>query len=184
MRGNEEKQIEAFSYLPLEDRIPAKRPIRPFKAMVNEILRDMDAAPDELYADSGRPSIAPEYLLRASILQILYTIRSERSLMEEIEFNILFRWFVGLGLDAPAWEHSTFTKNRDRPLESDIAKRFFAKMVERAKRKVHRRLAAAGPRLVDKLGTGVIFCRLSDGATTHQEGRRGQGHCRHLPRQA
>jgi len=135
MRGNEEKQIEAFSYIPLEDRIPAKHPIRPFKAMVNEILRDMDKDLDALYADSGRPSIAPEYLLRASILQILYTIRSERQLMEEIEFNILFRWFVGLGLDAPVWDHSTFTKNRDRLLESDVAKVFFAKVVERAKRK-------------------------------------------------
>lgn len=135
MRGSEEKQIEAFSYIPLEDRIPAKHPIRPFKAIVNEILRDMDAALDGLYADSGRPSIAPEYLLRASILQILYSIRSERQLMEEIEFNILFRWFVGLGLDAPVWDHSTFTKNRDRLLESDIARLFFAKVVERAKRK-------------------------------------------------
>lgn len=135
MRGSEEKQIEAFSYIPLEDRIPTKHPIRPFKAMVNEILRDMDEALDAIYADSGRPSIAPEYLLRASILQILYSIRSERALMEEIEFNILFRWFVGLGLDAPVWDHSTFTKNRDRLLESDIAKLFFAKVVERAKRK-------------------------------------------------
>jgi transposase len=135
MRGNEEKQIEAFSYIPLEDRIPGKHPIRPFKAMVNEILRGMDKDMDALYAESGRPSIAPEYLLRASILQILYTIRSERALMEEIEFNILFRWFVGLGLDAPVWDHSTFTKNRDRLLESDIARLFFTKVVERAKRK-------------------------------------------------
>lgn len=135
MRGSEEKQIEAFSYIPLEDRIPAKHPIRPFKAMVNEILHEMDEALDAIYADSGRPSIAPEYLLRASILQILYSIRSERQLMEEIEFNILFRWFVGLGLDTPVWDHSTFTKNRDRLLESDIAKLFFAKVVERAKRK-------------------------------------------------
>jgi transposase len=135
MRGNEEKQIDAFSYMSMEDRIPAKHPIRPFKAMVNEILRDMDAALDSLYAESGRPSIAPEYLLRASILQILYSIRSERQLMEEINFNILFRWFVGLGLDSPVWDHSSFTKNRDRLLESDIARMFFAKVVERARRK-------------------------------------------------
>jgi transposase len=135
MRGSAEKQIEAFSYIPLEDRIPAKHLIRPFKAMVNAILRDMDGALDAIYSGSGRPSIAPENQLRASILQILYSIRSERALMEEIEFNILFRWFVGLGLDAPVWDHSTFTKNRDRPLESDIAKLFFAKVVERAKRK-------------------------------------------------
>lgn len=135
MRGNEEKQIDAFSYVSMEDRIPAKHPIRPFKKMVNELLRDMDKEFDDLYADSGRPSIAPEYLLRASILQILYSVRSERQLMDQIDFNILFRWFVGLGMDAPVWDHSTFTKNRDRLLESEIAKLFFARVVERARKK-------------------------------------------------
>jgi transposase len=135
MRGSEEKQVDAFSYVSMEDRIPAKHPIRPFKQMVNEILRDMDADLDGLYADSGRPSIAPEYLLRASILQILYSIRSERQLMDQIDFNIMFRWFVGLGMDAPVWDHSTFTKNRDRLLESDIARLFFRKVVERARKK-------------------------------------------------
>jgi len=135
MRGNEEKQIDAFSYVSMEDRIPAKHPIRPFKKMVDELLRDMDKDFDGLYADSGRPSIAPEYLLRASILQILYSVRSERQLMDQIDFNILFRWFVGLSMDAPVWDHSTFTKNRDRLLESEIARLFFAKVVERAKKK-------------------------------------------------
>jgi transposase len=135
MRGSEEKQIDAFSYVSIEDRIPSRHPIRPFKAMVNEILRDMDAEFDKLYADSGRPSIAPEYLFRASILQILYSIRSERQLMDQIDFNILFRWFVGLSVDAAVWDHSTFTKNRDRLLKSDIAKLFFSKVVERARRK-------------------------------------------------
>jgi transposase len=135
MRGNEEKQIDAFSYVSMEDRIPTKHPIRPFRLMVNEILKGMDCEFDEIYADSGRPSIAPEYLLRASILQILYTIRSERQLMDQIDFNILFRWFVGIGLDAPVWDHSTFTKNRDRLLESEVAKVFFAKVVERARKK-------------------------------------------------
>lgn len=135
MRGNEEKQIDAFSYVSMEDRIPARHPIRPFRQMVNEILKGMDGEFSALYADSGRPSIAPEYLLRASILQILYSIRSERQLMDQIDFNILFRWFVGLSLDASVWDHSTFTKNRDRLLESDIARLFFAKVVERARRK-------------------------------------------------
>jgi transposase len=135
MRGSEEKQIDAFSYVSMEDRIPAKHPIRPFRLMVNEILKDMDCEFDAIYATSGRPSIAPEYLLRASILQILYTIRSERQLMEQIDFNILFRWFVGLSLDAPAWDHSTFTKNRDRLLESEVTKVFFVKVVERARKK-------------------------------------------------
>ena len=135
MRGTEEKQIEAFSYVSMEDRIPERHPIRPFRKMVNEILKDMDKDLDGLYADSGRPSIAPEYLLRASILQILYSVRSERQLMDQIDFNILFRWFVGLGIDAPVWDHSTFTKNRDRLLESEIARLFFAKVVERARKK-------------------------------------------------
>lgn len=135
MRGSEEKQIDAFSYISIEDRIPAKHPIRPFRQMVNEILKDMDCEFDAIYADSGRPSIAPEYLLRASILQILYTIRSERQLMDQIDFNILFRWFVGLGLDTQVWDHSTFTKNRDRLLESEVTKIFFAKVVERARKK-------------------------------------------------
>ncbi|MEI6873539.1 MAG: transposase, partial [Spirochaetota bacterium] len=135
MRGSEERQVEAFSYVSMEDRIPVKHPIRPFKKMVNEILKGMDADLDALYADSGRPSIAPEYLLRASILQILYSVRSERQLMDQVDFNILFRWFVGLSIDAPVWDHSTFTKNRDRLLESDIARLFFAKVVERARRK-------------------------------------------------
>jgi transposase len=135
MRGSEEKQVDAFSYVSMEDRIPAKHPIRPFKQMVNEILRDMDKELEGLYADSGRPSIAPEYLLRASILQILYSVRSERQLMDQIDFNILFRWFVGLSMDAPVWDHSTFTKNRDRLLESEIARLFFSKVVERARKK-------------------------------------------------
>lgn len=135
MRGSEEKQIEAFSYVGMEDRIPAKHPIRPFKKMVDELLREMDTEFDKIYADSGRPSIAPEYLLRASILQILYSVRSERQLMDQVDFNILFRWFVGLSMDTPVWDHSTFTKNRDRLLESEIARIFFAKVVERARRK-------------------------------------------------
>ncbi len=135
MRGNEEKQIDAFSYVSMEDRIPARHPIRPMRVMVNEILGSLDDELGAVYADSGRPSIAPEYLLRASVLQILYSVRSERQLMDQIDFNILFRWFVGLSLDAPVWDHSTFTKNRDRLLESDIARLFFSKVVERARRK-------------------------------------------------
>ena len=97
--------------------------------MVNEILRDMDKDFDELYADSGRLSIAPEYLLRAFLLQILYSIRSERQLMDQIDFNILFWWFVGLSIDAPVWDHSSFTKNRDRLLESEMAKFFGASVL-------------------------------------------------------
>jgi transposase len=135
MRGTEEKQPEIFSYVSVEDRIPVKHPIRLFRDMVNEILKSMDRDFDTLYADTGRPSIAPEYLLRASILQILFTVRSERQLMEQIDFNIMFRWFVGLSLDAAVWDHSTFTKNRDRLMEMETTKIFFCKVIEHAKKK-------------------------------------------------
>jgi transposase len=135
MRGTEKKQVEAFSYIHIEDRIPTKHPLRPIRGIVNDILKELSPVFDEMYARSGRPSIAPEYLLKASILQILYTIRSERQLMEQIDFNILFRWFVGIGLDDEVWDHSTFTKNRERLLDSEVSTRFFAKVIERAKRK-------------------------------------------------
>jgi len=135
MRGNEEKQISAFSYINAEERIPEKHPIRPIRTMVNQILVEMDDDLEELYASSGRPSIAPESLLRASILQILYTVRSERQLMEQIDYNILFRWFVGLSMDTPVWDHSTFTKNRNRLMGSEIAGRFFSLVVEKARKK-------------------------------------------------
>jgi len=135
MRGSQEKQLEVFSYLSLEDRVPEDHPIRKIQSMVNEILKEMDGDLGQMYATSGRPSIAPEYLLRASILQVLYSVRSERQLMEQIDFNLLFRWFVGLGMDAPVWDHSTFTKNRDRLLESDVVRIFFTKVVDRARRK-------------------------------------------------
>jgi transposase len=135
MRGVEEKQPEIFSYVDMDSKIPKGHPIRPFKEMVNAILKTMDEEFNEMYADCGRPSIAPEYLLRGTVLQILYSIRSERMLMEQIDFNIMFRWFVGLGIDTPVWDHSTFTKNRNRLLESEIAHVFFNKVVERARRK-------------------------------------------------
>jgi transposase len=135
MRGIEEKQPEIFSYTNTEEKIPENHPIRPFRELVNEILKGMDSSFDALYADCGRPSIAPEYLLRASILQILYTIRSERQLMEQINFNIMFRWFVGLNIDDQVWDHSTFTKNRERILGSEITQLFFAKVTELARKK-------------------------------------------------
>lgn len=135
MRGIEEKQIDAFSYVSMEDRIPAGHPIRPMRIMVDEILKSLDTELDSIYSVSGRPSIAPEYLLRASVLQILYSVRSERQLMEQIDFNILFRWFVGLSIDSPVWDHSTFTKNRNRLLVSSITRLFFIKVVERARKK-------------------------------------------------
>jgi transposase len=121
-----------FSYVSPESRIPPRHPLRPIRAMVAEALVQLDRKLEKLYASSGRPSIAPERLIRALLLQVLYTIRSERLLVEQLEYNLLFRWFVGLSVDEPVWDHSTFSKNRDRLLEADIARELFKAIVEQA----------------------------------------------------
>ena len=108
-----------FSYVSLEARIPADHPLRPMRGMVDEALKRLSRRFSPLYADSGRPSIPPERLMRALLLQVLYSIRSERQLMEQLEYNLLYRWFVGLGIDDPVWVATVFTKNRDRLLEGD-----------------------------------------------------------------
>lgn len=132
MRGADTQQEALFSYLSPESRIPKNHPLRPIREMVNTALAELAPDFEAIYADEGRPSIAPEKLLRGSLLQILYSIRSERLLCEQLDYNLLFRWFVGLSMDAPVWDHSTFTKNRDRLLESDIARGFFEAIVTRA----------------------------------------------------
>ena len=114
-----------FSYLAPEQRVPAEHPLRPIRKMTNEVLKGLSRTFSEIYATTGRPSIAPEKLLRALLLQVLYTVRSERLLMEQLEYNLLFRWFVGLNMDEPVWVATVFSKNRDRLLAGDIAERFF-----------------------------------------------------------
>ena len=135
MRGNDRQQGSMFSYLCLEDRIPKDHPLRPMRAMVDKALGEMAPLFDKLYAKQGRPSIAPERLLRALLLQILFTIRSERQLMEQLSYNLLYRWFVGLGVDDPVWVPTTFTKNRDRLLEGEVAQAFFAAVLAQAQKK-------------------------------------------------
>jgi transposase len=122
-----------FSYLMPEQRVPADHPLRPILAMVNQALEGIDAALEKMYAAGGRPSIAPEKLLRALLLQMLYSVRSERMLMEQMQYNLLFRWFVGLNMDDQVWDVTVFTKNRDRLLEGDIAQEFFRAVVEQAR---------------------------------------------------
>ena len=117
MRGTDERTGELFSYVDLEKRVPAKHPLRLVRVVVNEVLAALDSDFCKAYADSGRPSIPPERLLRALLLQTFYTIRSERQLMEQLDYNLLYRWFVGLGVDEPVWVPTVFTKNRDRLLE-------------------------------------------------------------------
>src|SRR5271154_4324290 len=134
MRGGERSQDGMFSYVLLEERVPQDHPLRAVRKLTEKVLEPLSAEFDGLYAATGRPSIAPEYVLRALLLQVFYSIRSERLLVEQIDYNLLFRWFVGLGMDDAVWEHSVFSKNRDRLLTSDVAQRFFAAVNMQAKR--------------------------------------------------
>jgi transposase len=133
MRGSDHQQGEVFSYLSPESRVRKDHPLRALRTMVDEVLGKLSPEFDRMYAKQGRPSIAPEKLLRAQMLQMLYSVRSERLLMEEIDYSILFRWFIGLNLDEEVWDATTFTKNRDRLLEADVAKQFLAEVVELAR---------------------------------------------------
>src|SRR6202789_4306369 len=134
MRGDERIQDGMFSYVSLEKRVPEDHPLRAVRKLTDAVLQRLSAEFDGLYADSGRASIAPEYILRALLLQVFYSVRSERLLVEQIDYNLLFRWFVGLGMDDAVWNHAVFSKNRDRLLTSDVAQRFFAEVNKQAKR--------------------------------------------------
>jgi transposase len=129
MRGSDTRTGELFSYVDLEDRVPAKHPLRVIRRIVNDVLIALDAEFEKIYAATGRPSIAPERLLRALLLQAFYTIRSETQLMEQLDYNLLYRWFVGLGVDEPVWVPTVFTKNRDRLLEAAVARKFLAELL-------------------------------------------------------
>jgi len=135
MRGENQQQRELFSYGSLEERVPVDHPLRAIRSMVDEALKELSPRFDEIYDEEGRPSIAPERLLRALLLQMLYTVRSERMLMEQLEYNLLFRWFVGLGMNEAVWHATVFSKNRDRLLEGDIAQEFFTQVLRQARRK-------------------------------------------------
>lgn len=125
MRGDDVRTESLFSYLSCEARVPQDHPLRPIRRIVDQALLVLSPAFDRLYSDVGRPSIAPEKLLRALLLQAFYSVRSERQLMEQLDYNLLFRWFVGLAMDAPIWDVTVFTKNRDRFLEGEVAAQFF-----------------------------------------------------------
>ena len=129
MRGEDRRSEGFFSYVRLEARIPADHPLRPVREITDEALRTLSPAFSRLYSREGRPSIPPERLLRALLLQAFYTVRSERQLMEQLDYNLLFRWFVGLSADDPVWDATVFCKNRDRLLDGDIAAKFFASVL-------------------------------------------------------
>ena len=133
MRGDDHQQFGVFSYVSLEDRVPQEHPLRPIRSLVDEIFRAMGKEFDGLYAKTGRPSIPPERLLRALLLQIFYSVRSERLLMEQLSYNLLFRWFVGMEMDEPVWNHAVFSKNLERLLNQDVARAFFARVLAQAK---------------------------------------------------
>ena len=126
MRGTDEASGSLFSYVDLEERIPPRHPLRKIRQVVNDALTSLDAEFEVLYTDFGRPSIPPERLIRASLLQILFSVRSERQLMEQMDYNLMFRWFVGLGIDDPVWVPTVFTKNRDRLLSTEMSRKVMA----------------------------------------------------------
>jgi transposase len=132
MRGDDQQQGAMFSYISPEQRVPADHPLRPIRQMVDDVLLGLSPQFDAVYARTGRPSIAPEKLLRALLLPLLYSVRSERQLIEQLNYNLLFRWFVGLNMDDPVWDATGFTKNRDRLLAGDVAQKFFDQVLAQA----------------------------------------------------
>jgi transposase len=133
MRGGDPQQAAIFSSIAPEDRVPQDHPLRAIRMLVEAVLKELSPQFDRLYSHTGRPSMAPEQLLRALLLQVLYTVRSERLLMEQLDYNLLFRWFVGMNRDDPIWDASTFSKNRERLLEGEVAHAFFDQVLAQAR---------------------------------------------------
>src|SRR5437899_10692133 len=134
MRGEDNKQEGMFSYVSPEKRVPTDHPLRPIRAMVDSILKEMSAQFAKRYSDVGRPSIAPERLLRVLLLQIFYSVRSERLLMEQLQYNLLFRWLVGMEMEEEVWNHAVFSKNRERLRQEEIAEACFQRVLAQAQR--------------------------------------------------
>src|SRR5579863_9252316 len=133
-RGADVDQAGLFSYVSMEQRVPLTHPLRRVRVFLDEALASMSRDFDRVYAGGGRDSVAPEKLVRALVLQVLYSIRSERLLCEQLDYNLLFRWFVGLSMDDRIWDHSTFTKNRDRLIEAGVARKLLRRIGRRARR--------------------------------------------------
>jgi transposase len=171
MRGGDGRSGELFSYVDLEKRVRSEHPLRAIRAIVNAALAALEADFAALYAPVGRPSIAPEKLLRAMLLQAFYSIRSERQLMERLEYDLLFRWFVGIGIDDAAWDHSTFSKNRERLLEGDMAAKFLAAVLAepRVKKLLSRDHFSVDGTLIEAWASMKSF-RPKDGSDNPPEG--------------
>jgi len=169
MRGDDRQQQGMFSYVSPEARVPQDHPLRVIRVLVDEVLHDLSPTFDKLYAQIGRPSIPPEKLLRALLVQVLYTVRSERQLMEQLDYNLLFRWFVGLNMDERVWDSTVFTKNRQRLLDGDIAQAFFTRVLAQAR---ERQLLSAEHFTVDatllEAWASLKSLRPKDDAPAHQ----------------
>jgi transposase len=181
MRGDDRQPDSMFSYVSPEQRVPKDHPLRPIRALVDEVLRDMSREFDGLYAAVGRPSIPPERLLRAQLLQVFYSIRSERLLMEQLDYNLLFRWFVGMEMDEPIWNPTVFTKNRDRLLNQEIARSFFRRVVERAQGLMSDEHFTVDGTLIEAWASQKSFQRKDggpdgDGRNFHGETRKNDTH--------
>jgi transposase len=180
MRGDERLQGGMFSYVTLEQRVPQDHPLREIRRLTDVVLGSLSAAFDELYSASGRPSIAPEYVLRALLLQAFYSVRSERQLVEQLDYNLLFRWFVGLGMDDAVWNHAVFSKNRDRLLTSEVAQQFFAEVNKQARRFMSDEHFTVDGTLIQAWASQKSFCKKDgsddDGANFHGQKRSNETH--------
>jgi len=181
MRGQDEQQLDVFSYVSPEQRVPQDHPLRPLRVLTDEALQQLQPRFNKLYAKTGRPSIAPEKLLRALLLQALYSVRSERLLMEQLDYNLLFRWFVGLEIDDAVWNHAVLSKNRDRLLNQDLAQKFFAHVKEQAAGLMSDEHFTVDGTLIEAWAGQKSFRRKDDdgsgsGGNFHGESRRNQTH--------
>jgi transposase len=180
MRGDERLQGGMFSYVTLEQRVPQDHPLREIRRLTDVVLGSLSSAFDELYSASGRPSIAPEYVLRALLLQAFYSVRSERQLVEQLDYNLLFRWFVGLGMDDAVWNHAVFSKNRDRLLTSEVAQQFFAEVNKQAKRFMPDEHFTVDGTLIQAWASQKSFRRKDgsddDGTNFHGQQRKNETH--------
>ena len=169
-----------FSYVSLEQRVPADHPMRGVRKLTDRVLQSLSEELDKLYADSGRPSIAPEYILRALLLQVFYSVRSERLLVEQIDYNLLFRWFVGLGMDEAVWNHAVFSKNRERLLNSEVAQQFFAEVNQQGKKFMSDEHFTVDGTLIQAWASQKSFRRKDgsddDGANFHGQKRSNETH--------
>jgi len=180
MRGSDSKQDGMFSYVAPEKRVPADHPLRQVRPLVDQILKEMSPQVGKLYSDIGRPSIAPERLLRALLLQIFYSIRSERLLMEQLDYNLLFRWFVGMSMDEDTWVPTVFTKNRDRLLKHAVAASFFTRVLKLAEPYLSDEHFTVDGTLIEAWASQKSFQRKDggdgDGANFHGTERRNDTH--------